>query len=127
MDNTLAIVEVKESFGWMDPMADVTLDDLVQKSRVGSYHLKGMNGGFLDGQVRFIDLTVVSSETLQSMAASGNGRTTGTQQQLQGRQIQELLQRSERMRQELPLRHEQMRQELEQRRLEMQQRMPGRD
>ena len=45
--NTLAIVEVKEPFNWMDPTADITLDELTKGinagGRVGSNHSGGAN------------------------------------------------------------------------------------
>jgi len=61
--NTLAIVEVREGFNWMDPTKDVTLDELVNDFggrgvRVGSYHSGGMNVGMCDGSVRFITETI---------------------------------------------------------------------
>ena|GEM_PF-704744 len=47
MINTLAIVEVKEAFNWMDPTADITLIDLMRGintgGRVGSNHSGGTN------------------------------------------------------------------------------------
>jgi len=59
MGNTFAIVEVKQPFCWMDPTADVTLDELVkginaENSRCGSFHEGGCNIGLFDGSVRFI-------------------------------------------------------------------------
>ena len=61
--NTLAVVETKEAFCWMDPTADLTLDELakginVPDSRVGSFHVGGMNVGMCDGYVRFISETI---------------------------------------------------------------------
>ena len=61
--NTLAIVEVKQPFCWMDPTADVDLATLVKginaaDGRVGSFHEKGINAGMLDGSVHFISQTV---------------------------------------------------------------------
>jgi hypothetical protein len=68
--DTLAIVEVKEPFCWMDPTADVTLEDFVQRNRVGSYHKGGMYGSYVDSSVRFITETV-SSDELRAMAMPG--------------------------------------------------------
>jgi prepilin-type processing-associated H-X9-DG protein len=61
--NTIAIVEVKQPFNWMDPTADVTLSELLKGintpgGRVGSYHANGMNAGLFDGSVRFIHESV---------------------------------------------------------------------
>jgi hypothetical protein len=64
--NTIAIVEVKEPFCWMDPTADVTLEELskginVPDGRVGSYHPGGCWIGLFDGSVRFVNQTVDKS------------------------------------------------------------------
>ena len=60
--NTIAIVEVKEPFNWMNPTADITLDEFAkginQDGRVGSFHTGGINVGFFDGSVRFVTDTV---------------------------------------------------------------------
>jgi len=59
--NTLAIIEVKQPFCWMDPTADVTLDELekgINKGRVGSFHSGGCNVGFFDGATRFLPETI---------------------------------------------------------------------
>jgi len=54
--NTLALVEVREAFNWMDPTADVTLEELNRGARVGSYHATRRSVvAYLDGSVRFID------------------------------------------------------------------------
>jgi len=57
--NTLAIVEVREPLNWMDPTADVTLDELskgvnVPEGRVGSNHPGGAGAVFLDASYRFL-------------------------------------------------------------------------
>ncbi|MDR0328503.1 MAG: DUF1559 domain-containing protein [Planctomycetaceae bacterium] len=63
MSNTIAIVEVREPFNWMDPTADVTLEELlkginVPGGRVGSYHPHVINVGMFDGSVRDVSQTV---------------------------------------------------------------------
>ena len=60
--NTLAVVEVREPFCWMDPTADITLDELAKgintpDGRVGSNHTGGINVGMFDGSVRFFRTT----------------------------------------------------------------------
>jgi len=60
--NTLAIVEVNDTFNWMTPMGNITLEELIEGfgrgGRVGSYHPGGMNVGLFDGSVRFISNTI---------------------------------------------------------------------
>jgi len=75
--NTIAVIEVREPFCWMDPTADVTLDELengINSGRVGSFHTGGCNVGFFDGSVRFfantIDLTV-----LRALATPAGGES----------------------------------------------------
>ena len=51
ISNTLALVEVRESFNWMDPTADVSLEDVAQGNRVGSYHAENVNVLNMDGGV----------------------------------------------------------------------------
>lgn len=58
LSNQIAFIEVKQPFCWMNPVADVTLDDLAkgintQDGRVGSFHPGGCNICFGYGPVRF--------------------------------------------------------------------------
>jgi len=71
--NTLAIVEVKEPFCWMDPTADVTLEEFVQGIKAGSRHVGGFNGAFADGSVRFINSSAVPPETFRALATPNGG------------------------------------------------------
>ena len=76
--NTLAVVEVKEPFCWMDPTADITLDDLVQginQGRAGSFHFHtdGCNVGLFDGSVRFISNTTDKS-LLRTLGSCDSGK-----------------------------------------------------
>jgi len=75
--NTLAIVEVKEPFNWMDPTADITLDELAKginkTGRVGSFHVGGINVGLFDGSRRFVSDTV-PSELLRVLGNPRSGR-----------------------------------------------------
>jgi prepilin-type processing-associated H-X9-DG protein len=74
---TLAVVEVKEPFCWMDPTADITLDELSKginkkNGRVGSRHTRGMNAAFFDGSVQFIPNTV-SPDSLKAAGTRAGG------------------------------------------------------
>jgi hypothetical protein len=77
--NTLAVVEVKEPFCWMDPTADVTLEQLLKginaaDGRAGSFHVGGMNVGVFDGAVRFIT-NGIDKEVLQNFAKPNSGKS----------------------------------------------------
>ena len=60
--NTIAIIEAKEPFCWMDPTADITLDELAkginESGRCGSFHSGGCNVVMLDTGVRFLPQTI---------------------------------------------------------------------
>ena len=68
--NTIAIIEVREPFNWMDPTADIDLAELLRGinagGRVGSFHSGGCNVGMLDGSVRFLPDST-DTTTLRSM------------------------------------------------------------
>jgi len=68
VSNTLAIVEVKEPFCWMDPTADVTLEEFTSGIKVGSYHSGGFNGTFMDCSVRFLHYSTFQPEAFRAMA-----------------------------------------------------------
>ena len=76
--NTIAIVEMKEPFCWMDPTADITLDELakgINKGRVGSFHPGGgINIGMCDGRVRFMSQTVDTS-VLRALGTCAGGES----------------------------------------------------
>ncbi|MDR0869849.1 MAG: DUF1559 domain-containing protein [Planctomycetaceae bacterium] len=87
--NTLAIVEVKEPFCWMDPTADITIDEFVKGIRksginkkeekgnpqkTGSFHPGGVNVLFFDGSVRFISDTI-NEELLKALATPDGGES----------------------------------------------------
>ena|GEM_PF-1885476 len=65
--NQIVIVEVKQPFCWMDPTADVDLEELAKginkpNGRVGSLHTHGgMNIGLGDGAVRFVEENIDSA------------------------------------------------------------------
>ena len=75
--NTLALVEVKEPFCWMDPTADITLADLEKginqkDSKVGSSHAGGINAALFDGSVKFIP-EVIDSKSLKALGTRAGG------------------------------------------------------
>ncbi len=77
--NTIAIVEVKQPFCWMDPTADVTLEELEKGintpgGRAGSQHPGGMNVGCFDGFVRFITNNI-DTKILRALATPAGGET----------------------------------------------------
>jgi len=79
---TIAIVEVREPFNWMDPTADVALDELARGinsgGRVGSFHPGGCNVGMFDAGVRFFS-NDVSGDTLRALGTRAGGENvTGT-------------------------------------------------
>ena len=78
--NTLAFIEVREPFNWMDPTADISLEELAQginggingDSRAGSYHRGGCNIGLFDGSVRFISETI-DLRVLRALGTAAGG------------------------------------------------------
>jgi prepilin-type processing-associated H-X9-DG protein len=77
--NTIAIIEIKEPFNWMDPTADITLDELVKGinvGRAGSFHPGGCNAALFDGSVRFISNTI-DPATLRALGTCAGGETVG--------------------------------------------------
>lgn len=57
--HTVLLVEIKKPFCWMDPSADLTLDEFskginMRESRAGSYHPGGCNEALFDASVRFL-------------------------------------------------------------------------
>jgi len=72
LSNTIAIVEILKPFNWMDPTADVSVEDIVQTIGMGSFHPGGMNVALLDGAIRFIP-SDTASDILRSMATPSGG------------------------------------------------------
>ena len=73
--NTIAVVEVKKPFCWMDPTADVTLDELkkgINKGRCGSFHPGGCHVGIFDASVQFISDTI-DTKILRALATRNGG------------------------------------------------------
>ena len=74
--NTLAVVEVKEGFCWMDPTADITFEEFLKgingKGRVGSNHRGGANGLLFDAVVRFLP-DDIPAETLRALGTPNGG------------------------------------------------------
>lgn len=78
LSNTLAIVEVKTPFCWMDPTQDLKLSDLEEvgepEGRIGSAHPGGFNACLLDGSVRYVSETA-DPKTLKALGTRA-GRET---------------------------------------------------
>jgi prepilin-type processing-associated H-X9-DG protein len=75
--NTIALVEVKEGFCWMDPSADVTLEELVmginvEGGWVGGKHSGGINVAMFDGSVHFLP-NETPRGTLHGLATPNGG------------------------------------------------------
>ncbi len=75
--NTVFTVEVKEPFCWMDPTADLTLEELEKginapEGRAGSFHPGGMNIGLFDGAIRFI-ANSIDKTVLRALATPADG------------------------------------------------------
>jgi len=72
--HTIAIIEVKEPFCWMDPTADIDLETLAKgfnaPGGAGSYHASGVNAGMFDGAVLCIPQTI----DMETLRASGTIR-----------------------------------------------------
>ena len=80
--NQFAFIEVKEPFNWMDPTADITLDELAKgvnkTGRVGSFHPGGGCIACLgDGAVRFIT-DAVDSALLRALGDPRDGQGRGS-------------------------------------------------
>jgi TPR repeat protein len=75
--NTLAIVEVKEPFCWMDPTADIPLAELAKgvsaDSRLGSRHTGVFVCGLLDASVRGVENTI-DPQILEALAIPDDGK-----------------------------------------------------
>ncbi|MDR1271305.1 MAG: DUF1559 domain-containing protein, partial [Planctomycetaceae bacterium] len=77
--NTLAVVEVKQPFCWMDPTADITLEELLKgintkNGRVGGFHVGGINAALFDGSVRFLP-NDIPKETLKALGTCKGGES----------------------------------------------------
>ncbi len=77
--NTIFVIEVRKPFCWMDPTADMKLDDLAKEinlpeSRAGSFHAGGLNIVSFDGAVKFISNTV--DKTILRALATPAGKET---------------------------------------------------
>ena len=83
LSNTVGIVEVREPFCWMDPTADVTMDDVSDgiatgkpvrpgQARIGSHHAGGCNMARCDGAVYFVPSSTPMQE-LKALATPDGG------------------------------------------------------
>jgi hypothetical protein len=79
LSNTVCVVEVKEPFCWMDPTADVTLEEFAKginakDGRVGSKHMNVTAIGLLDGSVRFLPKDT-KPKVLRALGTIAGGET----------------------------------------------------
>ena len=75
--NTVAVVEVKKPFCWMDPTADLTLAEFskgINKGRAGSYHTGGCNVLVFDGSVHFLPDST-DTKTLRALGTKNGGES----------------------------------------------------
>ena len=75
--NTVAVVEVKKPFCWMDPTADLTLAEFskgINKGRAGSYHTGGCNVLVFDGSAHFLPDST-DTKTLRALATKNGGES----------------------------------------------------
>jgi hypothetical protein len=73
LSNIVLVIEVKEPFCWMDPLADKTFADLETISTEhSSFHSEGFNVVLGDGSVRFISNTI-DPNILRSLATRHGG------------------------------------------------------
>ena len=81
-DDTLLIVEVVEPFCWMNPTADVSLEEFVQRRKVGSRHFYGtkktdnhptkfIGVAKTDGSVGFLDISECPEVNIRALALPG--------------------------------------------------------
>ena len=75
--NTLAVVEVKEAFCWMDPTADITLEEFLKgintdEGRVGSNHKGGAYMLFFDASTFFLP-NDTPKDVLRALATPDGG------------------------------------------------------
>jgi hypothetical protein len=67
--DTAAIVEVKEPFCWMDPTADISLNDPDSVDKVGSNHSEAVNVLCLDASIRVYALNEIRNYLRRLSAA----------------------------------------------------------
>ena len=77
--NTIAIVEVKKPFCWMDPSADLTLEEFssginTRQSRAGSFHPGGINVVAFSCEIHFLGDST-NSQTLRALATRNGGES----------------------------------------------------
>lgn len=74
--NTLGLIEVREPFCWMDPTADITLNELAKGinrgGHCGSFHTDGCNAVMFDGACRFLT-NLVEPQTLRQLGDIDDG------------------------------------------------------
>ena len=80
LSETYALVEVREALNWMDPMTDISWEDIAQGKRVGSYHSEVVNVLRLDVSVIVIRQSELRGVATRKIAEQKKKATTAEQQ-----------------------------------------------
>ena len=85
--NTIAVVEVKKPFCWMDPTADLTFEEFCKgvngaEGSAGSFHSDGINVAFFDGSVHFLRNSA-DAKTLSALATIGGGESISASEHME--------------------------------------------
>ena len=74
--DTPVLVEVSEAFNWMDPTADVTLEDFALGNRVGSHHMPYVYVWYRNNAANGTTLERLQNVAARKVAEKGKSETT---------------------------------------------------